>query len=61
MPAIVNTAANDVETGVDCMKNGAFDYLVKPIDSNRFTLGVERAEVWRSSVAEQRTQGFALL
>ena len=29
-PVIMLTAYNDLATGLDAMKNGAFDYLVKP-------------------------------
>ena len=36
MPVIVITAINDVENAVECMKLGAFDYLVKPIDDEQF-------------------------
>lgn len=32
-PVIIITAANDVETAVQCIKQGALDYLVKPIKS----------------------------
>ncbi len=40
---IVETGYNEVETAVECMKMGAFDYLVKPIDKNRLTASVARA------------------
>ena len=33
IPVIVMTAADEVETAVECMKAGAFDYLVKPVDT----------------------------
>jgi DNA-binding NtrC family response regulator len=35
LPVIMVTAVNEVETAVTCMKNGAMDYLVKPIDRER--------------------------
>ena len=35
IPTIVITAADDVETAVNCMQDGAFDYLVKPVEKNR--------------------------
>ncbi|MGD9200607.1 MAG: sigma 54-interacting transcriptional regulator, partial [Chitinispirillia bacterium] len=40
---LVLTAVNDVETAVSCMKAGAFDYLVKPIDKNTLVLHMKRA------------------
>ncbi len=43
MPVIVLTAVNEVDTAVGCMKNGALDYLVKPVDSQRLTTAVRRA------------------
>jgi DNA-binding NtrC family response regulator len=39
----VMTAVNDVDTAVGCMRNGAFDYLVKPIDNERLITHVRRA------------------
>ncbi|MFN2267204.1 MAG: sigma-54-dependent transcriptional regulator [Desulfonatronovibrio sp.] len=40
---IVITGINETETAVRCMKNGAFDYLVKPIDTQRLITTVRRA------------------
>jgi len=35
IPVIVVTGINEIKTSVECMKAGAYDYLVKPIDSTR--------------------------
>ena len=43
LPVIVMTAAQDVESAVTCMKEGAFDYLVKPVEESRFISSVKRA------------------
>lgn len=43
IPVIVMTAADEVETAVDCMRAGAFDYLVKPVDNARLITSVKRA------------------
>ena len=40
---IVETAASDVETAVNCMKAGAVDYMVKPVAPDRMTKAVENA------------------
>ncbi|WP_330220578.1 sigma-54 dependent transcriptional regulator [Syntrophotalea acetylenica] len=42
IPIIVMTAADEVETAVECMKAGAFDYLVKPVENTRLTTSVKR-------------------
>lgn len=43
IPVIVMTATNELETAVECMKAGAFDYLVKPVERNRFVSAIRRA------------------
>lgn len=43
IPVIVLTAAQDVETAVSSMKEGAFDYLVKPVEESRLISSVKRA------------------
>lgn len=47
-PVIVMTAHGTVETAVEAMKRGAYDFLTKPVDTDRLLLLVERA-------AERRT------
>lgn len=48
VPVVVMTAAHDVETAVSCMRQGAFDYLVKPVEESRFVSAVRRALEIRS-------------
>ena len=43
IPVIIVTALNEVETAVECMKSGAFDYLVKPVDDVRLLACIRRA------------------
>ena len=43
LPIIVVTGNADVITAVDCMKNSALDYLVKPVESNKLVATVPRA------------------
>ncbi len=43
IPVIVMTAIDDVETAVECLKMGAFDYLLKPVDPNRLVSVVAKA------------------
>ena len=42
LPVTVVTGVKEVETAVDCLKTGAFDYLVKPVDSTRLAATVRR-------------------
>lgn len=43
VPVIVITATDQLETAVECMKAGAFDYLVKPVEKMRLLSSVRRA------------------
>ena len=43
MPVIMITAVNEVETAVSCIKAGAFDYLVKPLDEERLAMTLSNA------------------
>jgi len=54
VPVIVITGANDVDTAVKCMKAGAFDYMVKPVEKNRLIGGVRRAIEIRELQRENR-------
>ncbi len=54
IPVIIITGANDVETAVRCMKHGAFDYMVKPVEKNRLVGGVKRAIDLRTLQRENR-------
>jgi DNA-binding NtrC family response regulator len=39
---IMITAVNDVDTAVECMRLGAFDYLVKPVEKTRLISTISR-------------------
>ena len=43
LPVIILTAVNEVESAVECMKSGAFDYLTKPVESSRLAAAVRNA------------------
>jgi DNA-binding NtrC family response regulator len=43
IPVIIVTGINAIETAVECMKAGAFDYLVKPIESTRLLTIIQHA------------------
>ncbi len=42
-PIIMISGHGDIETAVDCLKKGAFDYLSKPLDLNRVLGALRRA------------------
>jgi DNA-binding NtrC family response regulator len=50
--AIMMTGLNDVDTAVRCLKKGAFDYLLKPIDQDRFVTSIGRALLHKAAHAE---------
>ena len=43
IPITMITGTMEVETAVECMKIGAFDYLLKPIEENRFVSSLKHA------------------
>ena len=43
IPVIIVTGMNEVDTAVTCMSQGAFDYMVKPLEPGRIVAGVKRA------------------
>jgi DNA-binding NtrC family response regulator len=43
IPVIIMTAVNDLQTVVGCIKQGAFDYITKPIDINRLLSSLNKA------------------
>ncbi|MBF0614816.1 MAG: sigma-54-dependent Fis family transcriptional regulator [Magnetococcales bacterium] len=61
IPVIVMTANQEVEIAVQCMKDGAFDYLVKPAENSRFISSIKRAMEVRSLQRELGTLKHYLL
>ena len=43
LPVIIITAFSSVENAVEAMKEGAFDYVTKPVDSEALSMTVQRA------------------
>jgi DNA-binding NtrC family response regulator len=44
IPVIVITVSDDTDTAVQCMKTGAFDFIVKPVNPGRLTTAISKAE-----------------
>ncbi len=42
--AVVMTGFGSVESAVECMRNGAFDYMLKPFSANQLQVILEKAE-----------------
>jgi len=43
IPVMIMTASDDLETAIECLKCGAFDYLLKPVEPNRLMSAVDKA------------------
>ncbi|MFW6082332.1 MAG: response regulator, partial [Desulfosalsimonas sp.] len=43
IPVIIMTAYSSVDSAVEAMKSGAYDYLTKPLDFDELKLTIERA------------------
>ncbi len=43
IPIIIITGRIDTDTAVECMKSGAFDYIVKPVEENRLLASVKKS------------------
>jgi DNA-binding NtrC family response regulator len=54
IPVIIVTGAVEVETAVQCMKSGAFDYVVKPVEDERLVSAVHRALAFRELKRENQ-------
>ena len=53
-PVIVITAFGDVETAVEAMRGGAFDYITKPFNRAQILLTLEKALRFGRAIAENR-------
>ncbi|MBW1783922.1 MAG: sigma-54-dependent Fis family transcriptional regulator [Deltaproteobacteria bacterium] len=43
VPIIIITGVDEIDTAVNCVKSGAFDYMVKPVEVGRLITSVKRA------------------
>ncbi len=51
---IMITATADMRTAMQCMKQGAYDYIIKPFELDEITISVERALEQRSLILENK-------
>ena len=54
IPVIIMTAYSSVETAIEAIKNGAYDYLTKPLDFDKLHIIMDRAMEHRRLIAENR-------
>ncbi len=54
VPVVVVTAAHELERAVECMKLGAFDYLVKPVENERLLTTLGKAFEWNTLTGQVR-------
>jgi DNA-binding NtrC family response regulator len=61
LPVIMITAVNEVPIAVSCIKSGAFDYLLKPIEEERLASSLYNAFRWVETRTENRVLRDKLL
>lgn len=61
LPVIVATGLNDVQTAVRCMRGGALDYLVKPVEPAKFVASIKQAIENRALLRENTALRDSLL
>ena len=44
VPVIIITGHGTIDTAIECMKKGAYDFIVKPFEVDQLLLAIERAE-----------------
>jgi two-component system, NtrC family, nitrogen regulation response regulator NtrX len=54
-PVVMISGHGNIETAVECIKKGAFDFIVKPIDLNRLLITVRNALERNTLVTETKT------
>lgn len=54
VPIVVITAFGDVDTAVEALRNGAFDFITKPFNRQEILLTVEKALKYGRALAENR-------
>lgn len=61
IPVIIMTAYSSVETAVDALKSGAWDYLIKPLDFEKLKLTLRRALEHSGLIEENKRLRASLL
>lgn len=61
IPVIILTGAIDVETAVRCMKIGAMDYVIKPVEEDRLVAAVKNALAYHNLENKSRVSSSSEL
>ncbi|GAB1441950.1 sigma-54 dependent transcriptional regulator [Ignavibacteriales bacterium] len=54
IPVIMVSAQNSIELAVECIKQGAFDYIEKPVEPTRLTVSIRNALRTRTLISENK-------
>jgi len=57
---VMISGRTDIESAIEAMKQGAFDYVVKPFELARLDVAVERALLFQEMAVARREHGYAL-
>jgi DNA-binding NtrC family response regulator len=61
LPVVIMTGTNDVDTVVSCMRQGAMDFITKPLDAARLISSLNNAlRIAELSQQNQQLQGYLL-
>jgi len=61
IPVIITTGVDEVKMAVDCMRKGAFDFLVKPVDIDKLEHSVRKALSFKTLREENESLSSQLL
>lgn len=54
MPILMITAVHDISVSLACIRNGAYDYLLKPFEREQLIFALRRALEYRNLKLENR-------
>ena len=55
IPILIITGVDEIDTAVKCVRSGAFDYMVKPVEEGRLVTSVRRAIEFRELQRENQS------
>ena len=55
IPVILITGYSDIDVAIEALKNGAFDFILKPFRNDQITISVQKAVETRRLLIENRT------